>query len=262
MTKRFKIYYEQERNDTMLKQKSIWKVLTLMMTLLLGSAINTYAATPHVGYFDQMEGDTIVGWGWDPSMPNTAVPVHITVTNQQTAEVVGDFHQTAAIHRDDLEDGNIGNGNHGFRIKMNWDSLTDGVYVIEGWVGEVKIPSTQTYTKGAVQNVAAPADEIPAAITGMISLGVFRTTAYCPCSICSEGWGRKTATGAIAKANHTIAVDPRVIPYGSKVMINGVVYTAEDRGGAVKGNHIDIFYDTHSQSRQHGVRTAEVFLIS
>lgn len=98
--------------------------------------------------------------------------------------------------------------------------------------------------------------------TGLRSLGMFRTTAYCPCYGCSEGYGRHTCTGAIAKANHTIAVDPRVIPYGSKVVINGVVYTAEDRGGGVKGNHIDIFYDTHAQTRQYGSRHVEVFLIS
>lgn len=244
----------------MLKQKSIWATMILMITMLLGSAMTTYAATPHVGYFDQMEGDTIVGWGWDASMPNTAVPVHVTVTNQQTSEIVGDFHPTAATHRNDLVAGNIGNGNHGFRITMDWSSLPDGSYLIEGWVGDVKIPNTQTYTKGEVQNLAATA-EIPVAATGMRSLGMYRTTAYCPCYSCSEGWGRKTSTGAIAKSNHTIAVDPRVIPYGSKVMIGGVVYTAEDRGGAVKGNHIDIFFDTHAQTRQHGTRTEEVFLI-
>lgn len=244
----------------MLKRKTIGASLILMITMLLGSAMTTYAATPHVGYFDQMEEGTIVGWGWDASMPNTAVPVHVTVTNQQTSEVVGDFRPTAAIHRHDLESGNIGNGNHGFRIQMNWDSLADGTYLIEGWVGDVKIPNTQTYTKGAVQNTSVT-EEVPAAATGVKSLGMFRTTAYCPCYGCSEGWGRKTSTGATARANHTIAVDPRVIPYGTKVMINGVVYTAEDRGGAVKGNHIDIFFDTHAQTRQHGTRTAEVFLI-
>lgn len=244
----------------MLKQKSIWAILTLMITMLLGSAMTTYAATSQVGFFDQMEGDTIIGWGWDSSTPNTAVPVHVTVTNQQTSKVVGDFRPTAATHRNDLVSANIGNGNHGFRITMDWNSLADGTYLIEGWVGGVKIPNTQTYTKGAVQNPPAAA-KAPEASTGMRSLGVFRTTAYCPCYSCSEGWGRQTSTGAIAKASHTIAVDPRVIPYGSKVMIGGVVYTAEDRGGGVKGNHIDVFFDTHAQTRRHGSRREEVFLI-
>lgn len=96
---------------------------------------------------------------------------------------------------------------------------------------------------------------------GLQSLGVFRTTGYCPCYQCSEGWGRTTSTGAVAKSSHTIAVDPRVIPYGTKLMINGVIYTAEDRGGGVKGNHIDIFFDNHAQTRQHGSRHQEVFLV-
>ena len=76
-----------------------------------------------------------------------------------------------------------------------------------------------------------------------------------------RGLGAHTSTGAIASANHTIAVDPRVIPYGSKIMINGVIYTAEDRGGAVKGNHVDIFFNTHGETRAYGTRSAEVFLV-
>ena len=69
-------------------------------------------------------------------------------------------------------------------------------------------------------------------------------------------------SGAIAQANHTIAVDPRIIPYGTKVMINGVVYTAEDMGSGVKGKHIDIFYNTHGEARLQGVQYAEVFLLN
>ena len=96
----------------------------------------------------------------------------------------------------------------------------------------------------------------------MVSLGVFKTTGYCPCRSCSAGWGRNTCTGAVASSQHTIAVDPRVIPYGTRVMINGVVYIAEDKGGGVKGHHIDIFYDTHAESKNHGIQNVEVFLLS
>ena len=81
------------------------------------------------------------------------------------------------------------------------------------------------------------------------------------CGSCSGRWGRLTSTGALAAAGHTVAVDPRVIPYGARLMINGVIYTAEDRGGGVRGNHIDIFYDTHEESRLHGAQAAEVYLI-
>ena len=75
-------------------------------------------------------------------------------------------------------------------------------------------------------------------------------------------WGRHTSTGTIASSNHTGAVDPRVIPYGSKILINGVVYTAEDKGGAVRGNHIDIFFDTHGETRMYGTQSADVYLLS
>lgn len=241
----------------MLKRKHLWISLLLMTIMLLGTSSISYA-TPEAGYFDEMEGNTIIGWGWDASTPNTAVPVQVTVTNQNTGEQVLNTSLTAAAYRDDLEENQIGNGKHGFRIRLDWESLTDGVYVIEGWVDDKKLANTQVITKG---EIAAEETAGTPEADGVTSLGLFRTTAYCPCYQCSEGWGRQTSTGAVATANHTIAVDPRVIPYGTKVMINGVVYTAEDRGGGVKGNHIDIFYDTHSQTRQHGSRTVEVFLV-
>ena len=107
----------------------------------------------------------------------------------------------------------------------------------------------------AAENVEEPASQL-------VSLGVFKTTGYCPCRSCSAGWGRNTCTGAVASSQHTIAVDPRVIPYGTRVMINGVVYIAEDKGGGVKGHHIDIFYDTHAESKNHGIQNVEVFLLS
>ena len=53
--------------------------------------------------------------------------------------------------------------------------------------------------------------------------------------------------------NRTIAVDPTQIPYGSKVVINGQVYVAEDCGGAIKHNCIDIYVATHQEGEDKGV---------
>ena len=52
-----------------------------------------------------------------------------------------------------------------------------------------------------------------------------------------------TSTGVIAQEGKTIAVDPEIIPYGSIIKINGNEYFAEDYGGAIKGNRIDIFVE-------------------
>lgn len=95
-------------------------------------------------------------------------------------------------------------------------------------------------------------------------LGEFKLTAYCPCYECSEEYGRMTATGKIAKANHTVAVDPDVIPYGSVLMIDGheYEYVAEDCGGLVSGKHLDIYFEDHSKVEQFGRQYATVFIRS
>lgn len=87
---------------------------------------------------------------------------------------------------------------------------------------------------------------------------VYKITAYCPCEECSGNYGRQTATGHRARARHTIAVDPDIIKYGSKVEIDEVTYTAEDCGGQVRGKHIDIFFDTHDEVEKFGKKYKKV----
>ena len=57
------------------------------------------------------------------------------------------------------------------------------------------------------------------------------------------------STGVIAQEGKTIAVDPSIIPYGSTVLIDGKEYLAQDCGGAIKGNKIDIFSEYPKQER-------------
>lgn len=68
--------------------------------------------------------------------------------------------------------------------------------------------------------------------------------------------GGYTATGTKAKYG-TLAVDPKVIPYGTKVYIKELdkVFTAEDCGGGIKGNKVDIYMNSESACRNWGVRT-------
>lgn len=91
------------------------------------------------------------------------------------------------------------------------------------------------------------------------SLGTYTLTAYCGCSRCCGRSSAKTSTGKTPKSKHTIAVDPRVIPYGTVLRINGIEYTAEDCGGAIKGKKIDIFFDTHREALNFGVQRAKVY---
>jgi 3D (Asp-Asp-Asp) domain-containing protein len=94
------------------------------------------------------------------------------------------------------------------------------------------------------------------------SLGTFKITHYC-CEryphICNAGPPYKTATGTTPHVGGC-AVDPKKIPLGSYIKINDVVYHAEDTGGSIKGNRIDIVVDTHQEALNKGMYNAEVFL--
>jgi len=78
----------------------------------------------------------------------------------------------------------------------------------------------------------------------------------------SPGYGR-TATGVMAKPGHTIAVDPKVIPLGWWVFIEGIGYRrAEDVGGAIRGNKIDVFVSTQQEAIKFGrKRNRTVYVI-
>lgn len=92
-------------------------------------------------------------------------------------------------------------------------------------------------------------------------LGNFKLTHYCACELCCDVETGITATGAPVIEGRTIAVDPKVIPYGTKVIINGHIFTAEDCGGAIKGNRIDIYVNEHAKANALGVKYADVYLL-
>ena len=88
-------------------------------------------------------------------------------------------------------------------------------------------------------------------------------TAYTGSAEENGGWANMTSTGAVPREGRTIAVDPRVIPYGTRVYIPalGGTYVAEDCGGAIKGNRIDIFMNTSSKCNSWGRRHIEVQIL-
>lgn len=90
-------------------------------------------------------------------------------------------------------------------------------------------------------------------------IGRFKITVYCACAKCCGKYAYnrpvdsngnvivKGASGRVLIPHYSIATDPRVIPSGKEVVINGKVYRADDTGGAVKGNVIDIYAGTNHQ---------------
>lgn len=93
-----------------------------------------------------------------------------------------------------------------------------------------------------------------------LNLGKFKLTYYCSCELCCDVETGITATGAPVVEGRTIAVDPSVIPYGTQIIIGGHIFTAEDCGGAIKGNRIDVYVNSHQRALELGVNYADVYL--
>lgn len=80
----------------------------------------------------------------------------------------------------------------------------------------------------------------------------FSATSYCACSKCCGKATGRTASGTIATQGRTIAM-PSNYSFGTKIEIQGMgVYVVEDRGGAIKSNKVDIFFNSHSEALKFG----------
>lgn len=120
-------------------------------------------------------------------------------------------------------------------------------------------PAATTAAAPASQAEAKPAATKPAASSNQITVEATAYTANC------TGCSGITKTGVDLKANpnaKVIAVDPTVIPLGSKVYVEGYGYaTAEDIGGAIKGNRIDVFIPTQNEAIQWGRKQVKVTIL-
>ena len=176
--------------------------------------------------YEEIDGSKVTGY-----IPNT----YLDLEEEQDEEEVADAQEEGTIH------------------KSKGDSLfadaVDGV----------------TSTGGSGSTAAGVQIGTPVSVSSdatLKPLGTFRITHYCPCSICCGPWSDGiTSTGVTATTNHTIAVNPSQIPYGSKVVINGQVYVAEDCGGAIVDNCIDIYVASHQEGEDLGVYYTDVYLL-
>ena len=97
-------------------------------------------------------------------------------------------------------------------------------------------------------------------ITATGETKIFKITAYCPCAKCCGKQTGITASGTRATAGRTVAASSQYA-FGTKLLINGQVYTVEDRGGAIKGNKIDVYMDSHAQALAWGVKYLPVQVV-
>lgn len=88
-------------------------------------------------------------------------------------------------------------------------------------------------------------------------LGEFKLTAYCSCSVCCDVWsGGPTASGSMPLEGRTVAMEG--LEFGTKIIIDGQVYTVEDRGTPY--GHVDIYMNGHEEANIFGVQYGQVYL--
>lgn len=181
------------------------------------------------------------------------------------------------------------------------DSIPQGteVVLVEGVDGQLTCTATVTYVNGQETSRAVQSQEVTLApVTEIIALGsapieqidpgsmpIFgedtitlpsgevltysRTmqvvaTGYHKSNAGCDDW---TSTGTWARVG-AIAVDPRMIPYGTRMFIvsndGAYVYglaTAEDCGGAIKGNRVDLYFDSNYECFQFGIRACTIYIL-
>lgn len=110
--------------------------------------------------------------------------------------------------------------------------------------------------------VPAPAKKpAPTATSASGQSGTYTITFYCACEKCCGKTDGITASGAKAVEGVTVAA-PKSFAFGTRLNIEGFgERIVQDRGGAIKGNRLDVFVDDHQRALELGKRTAKVEVV-
>ena len=140
------------------------------------------------------------------------------------------------------------------QIGENQWILLDNVSATKPVIEEPKKETTTNISKNKTSNISTNEN------TG--SWIKFNASAYCGCAKCCGKTTGTTASGTKATAGRTVAMSSKYA-FGTKVEIKGMgTYTVEDRGGAITGNKIDIYFDSHQEALNFGRKTVYLRVVS
>lgn len=120
-----------------------------------------------------------------------------------------------------------------------------------GWISK-KTEVVEVKMEQPIVRVNQPIEEKEVEPTPIYKEMQIVATAYCPCAKCCGKTDGITATGVKAKANRTVAADPKVLPYGTEILCGMGEFVVEDCGGNIKENRVDFFFDSHEEALKFG----------
>ena len=146
-----------------------------------------------------------------------------------------------------------------------WTAIKTGIFigltVTMLWHWSVVEAQAEPLAIVATSSTAAPAENIFYAERipsgHWENAGRYRMSHFCPCRKCNGSNAGRTASGAPMSIGRTVATG-REFPFGTRLLINGTIYTVEDRG--VPNGCVDILVGSHSEAYQRGVFRSEIFV--
>ena len=154
-----------------------------------------------------------------------------------------------------LQEGEEGLKRVTYKVKYQNDTEIERIQISEEIVKEpkdriIQVRSNVVSSRSSTPSRASYAENNTSGST----VKIYKVTAYCPCSKCCGKYANGyTSSGTKATPGRTVAA-PSNMSFGTKLNINGKTYVVEDRGGAIKGNRIDVYVNTHSEALAWGVK--------
>lgn len=198
--------------------------------------------------------------------------VVIRVQTKNIKETKSVDYTTVVKKDEDIEQGNdktIQEGQPGEKETLTRVVYENGKEVSRKLIGEtIKRQPVQKVVAMGTLSVYTPSRGVKVPYTTAIRM---RATGY---TSDYESTGKEpgdayfgiTTSGTVAKRNtssySSVAVDPRIIPLGTRLYVEGYGYAvAEDTGGAIKGNRVDLFFDSSSEADNWGVKWINVYVV-
>ncbi|MBM7649318.1 3D (Asp-Asp-Asp) domain-containing protein/LysM repeat protein [Bacillus ectoiniformans] len=256
------------------------QIIALAATTVIGGGLFGTAASAST--YTVQKGDTL----WAISQNNNTTVDALKNANELTSDLIFPKQQlqlsgeSAAPAKQDKKYHIVKPGDTLYNIATTNGLSVSALKAMNGLSSDLILPGTELTLNGPVKGVTetkeaaapkaeapapapkqeAPKAEAPAQAEGKtISVKATAYTADC------QGCSGITATGIDVKNNRNakvIAVDPNVIPLGSKVYVEGYGEAiAGDTGGAIKGNRIDLHVPTNSEAMAWGVKTVDVTIL-
>lgn len=133
---------------------------------------------------------------------------------------------------------------------------------LKPYQSQVTLISQLLSRSGVLQPVAVQQNNsLPGAPDNYKKVINMTSTAYAPGMLDNGHWGNKTYMGGTVRKG-VAAVDPAVIPMGSRLWIEGYgEAVAEDQGSAIKGNRIDLAFDDRQTALDYGIQSTKVYIL-